>query len=110
GGRGRHRDLHLRNRPARSRHRQPGASNDDDAAGRVRVDSGTRPARDRDADGSQAIEAGIAGMRALRLLAGTAETLVALMVVVALFVGFSALVLYLAGRLLPLAGRGRRKD
>jgi len=48
-------------------------------------------------------------MRAFQLLTGAVGTLIALAIVVALFVGISALVLYVTGRLLPLAGRGRRK-
>jgi hypothetical protein len=48
-------------------------------------------------------------MRFLRVLAAGAATLTALAIAVGLFVGVSALILYLTGRLLPLAGRGRRK-
>jgi hypothetical protein len=49
-------------------------------------------------------------VRVLRFLSGAAATLVVLVIVVALFVAFSSLVLYVAGRLLPLAGRRRRRD
>jgi len=48
-------------------------------------------------------------LRVFQLLTGAAATLLALGVVVALFLGLSALVLYVVGRVLPLAGRGRRK-
>lgn len=48
-------------------------------------------------------------MRALRLLAGAGATLLTLAIAVGLFVGISALVLYVTGRILPLAGRRRRE-
>jgi hypothetical protein len=47
---------------------------------------------------------------ALRVLVTGVGTLIALVVTIGLFVGISALVLWSTGRLLPLAGRGRRRD
>jgi hypothetical protein len=46
----------------------------------------------------------------LRVLAGGLLTLAALAVAVGLLIGFAWAVLWAAGRILPLAGRGRRKD
>jgi hypothetical protein len=47
---------------------------------------------------------------AWRVFVGFAGTVAAIVVTVAAFYYFSLLVLNLAGRILPLAGRGRRRD
>jgi hypothetical protein len=45
-----------------------------------------------------------------RLFVGFAGTLAAIALVLAVYYALSLLVLTLVGRLLPLAGRGRRRD
>jgi hypothetical protein len=45
-----------------------------------------------------------------RLALGVLATVLLLTLVVALFWGFAAGVMWIAGRLLPLGGRGRRRD
>ena len=45
----------------------------------------------------------------LPVVAGAVGTLLVIAIIAGLYLGVSALVLWMTGRLLPLAGRGRRK-